>query len=182
MQLLLSPEGLSTEEFNALSFRCGRILLEAGEVTELFNSTPSFLYTCTFTNFPFTPSDSLLLPHFLFPSSCPLMQYCWRWTGFSFGFDVLVQYDTNPGYGVASSDDVMYIPYSRVVTPPLLKRNFALKRGGGGGGGRNNENCIHLCVVTPPLPTQQYRCHSPVPHARSLSQENKRTHLAKITT
>ena len=70
------------------------------------------------------------------------------------------------------------LPYSRVVTPPLLKRNFALKRGGG----RNNENCIYLCVVTPPLPTQQYRCHSPVPHVRSLPQGNKRTHLAKITT
>ena len=70
------------------------------------------------------------------------------------------------------------VPYSRVVTPPLLKRNFALKRGGG----RNNENCIYLCVVTPPLPTQQYCCHSPVPHVRSLPQGNKRTHLAKITT
>ena len=73
---------------------------------------------------------------------------------------------------------VLQVPYSRVVTPPLLKRNFALKRGGG----RNNENCIHLCVVTPPLPKQQYRCHSPVPHVRSLPQGNKRTHLAKITT
>ena len=43
----------------------------------------------------------------------------------------------------------LLIPYSRVVTPPLLKHNFALKRGGGG---RNNENCIHLRVVTPPPP------------------------------
>ena len=72
----------------------------------------------------------------------------------------------------------MYVPYSRVVTPPLLKRNFALKRGGG----RNNENCIYLCVVTPPLSMQQYRGHSPVPHVRSLPPGNKRTHLAKITT
>ena len=65
---------------------------------------------------------------------------------------------------------LIHVPYSRVVTPPLLKRNFALKRGG-----RNNENCIHLYVVTPPLPTQQYRCHSPVPHVRSLPQGYKRT-------
>ena len=32
----------------------------------------------------------------------------------------------------------LIIPYSRVVTPPLLKRNFALKRGGGGGGRKSN--------------------------------------------
>ena len=36
------------------------------------------------------------------------------------------------------------LPYSRVVTPPILKRNFALKRGGG-----NNENCIISALLRP---------------------------------
>ena len=73
---------------------------------------------------------------------------------------------------------IIIIPYSRVVTPPLLKRNFALKRGGGGGGGRNNENCIYLCVFTPPLPTQQvavivlYHTYAAFEQANTFSKDS----------
>ena len=44
-----------------------------------------------------------------------------------------------------------YIPYSRVVTPPLLKHNFALKRGGGGGGVTTRTAYISVLLRPPPL-------------------------------
>jgi len=28
---------------------------------------------------------------------CFVLQYCWRWMGYSFGFDVLIQYDSRTG-------------------------------------------------------------------------------------
>ncbi|RXM90907.1 Germ cell-less protein-like 1 [Acipenser ruthenus] len=63
----LGPQEANKEEFEVSSMRCGRKLAKDGDWRIIQSLSPSLCI-----NFA--------------------LQYCWRWTGFNFGFDLLVTY------------------------------------------------------------------------------------------
>lgn len=107
---IISPQELNRDEFELSSMRCGRKLSKDGDVS----GPITFLFTCVFT------VDVLIKFIFLFS------QYCWRWTGFNFGFDLLVTYTnryivfkrntlSQPGGGAVSLQPRRHLAYRSVV-------------------------------------------------------------------
>lgn len=75
---VVSPHEANKEEFELSSMRCGRKLTKDGDVSRIVSLLlvlPYCVCVCVCVNL------------ILFSS-----QYCWRWTGFNFGFDLLVTY------------------------------------------------------------------------------------------
>ena len=89
------PFKLSEGQFNEHSFRCGRVLHEAIEVIKCEGEVISFSELDS-------SSPSLLTPHLVVPPPSLSLQYCWRWTGYLFGIDVIITYYPNTGWVLAS--------------------------------------------------------------------------------
>lgn len=84
---MFRPQEPNKDEFEQNSMRCGRKLSKDGDV-----SLGSLMF-CFFIIgfFCLIFMYCVILAQRLKPI-LPVFQYCWRWTGFNFGFDLLVTY------------------------------------------------------------------------------------------
>lgn len=90
------------EDFHSKAMRCGRVLEREGQASLLPLWSPCYL---NYTDVLACELTHLIL--FLFSQ----LQFCWRWTGYNFGVDLLVSYTGRWAFVMLISLDKMCINY-----------------------------------------------------------------------